>query len=88
MVTTITVVLQGAMDEKARRDHIAALRTLSKHQEAPDVTSSNDATTVILTTTQSIQSIVDGIKFGKVTRVDERKRTITIRPGQLNKPGT
>ena len=88
LVTTITVILQGAMDEKARRDHIAALRTLSKHQEAPDVTSSNDATTVILTTTQSIQSIVDGIKFGKVTRVDERKRTITIRPGQLNKPGT
>jgi len=86
--TSITVVLQGAMDEKARRDHIAALRVLAKGDDAPDVTSSNDATTVILTTTQSIQSIVDGIKFGKVTRIDERKRTITVVPGQLNKPGS
>jgi hypothetical protein len=87
VLTSITVVLQGAMDEKARRDHIAALRILAKTDEVPDVTSSNDATTVILTTTQSIQSIVDGIKFGKVTRLDERKRTITVVPGQLNKPG-
>ena len=60
----------------------------AKGDDAPDVTSSNDATTVILTTTQSIQSIVDGIKFGKVTRIDERKRTITVVPGQLNKPGS
>ena len=88
VVTTITVVLQGAMDEKARRDHIAVLRTLANSKDVPDVTSSNDATTVILTTAQSIQSIVDGIKFGKVTRIDERKRTITVRPGQRNKPGS
>ncbi len=88
LVTTITVVLQGAMDEKERRDHIAALRTLTQTKDAPDFTASNDATTVILTTTRSIQSIVDGIKFGKVTRIDERKRTITVTPGQNNKPGT
>ena len=82
LVTTITVVLQGAMDEKARRGHIAALRGLAKSDEAPDVTSSNDATTVILTTAQPLQTIIDGIKFGKVTGIDERKRTITVTPGQ------
>ena len=82
LVTTITVVLQGAMDEKARRGHIAALRGLAKSDESPDVTSSNDATTVILTTAQSLQTIIDGIKFGKVTGIDERKRTITVTPGQ------
>jgi len=88
VITSITVVLQGAMDEEARRTHIAVLRTLAKTKDVPDVTSSNDATTVILTTTQSIESIVDGIKFGKVTRIDERKRTITVQPGQRNKPGS
>ncbi len=84
LVTTITVVLQGAMDEKERRDHIAALRTLTQTKDVPDFTASNDATTVILTTTLPIQSIVDGITFGKVTRVDELKRTITVSPGQNN----
>ena len=82
VATSITVVLQGAIDEKARRDHIATLRILAKSDEVPDVTSSNDATTVILSTSQSIQTLVDGIKFGKVTRIDERKRTITGVPGQ------
>ena len=82
VATSITVVLQGSIDEKARRDHIATLRILAKSDEVPDVTSSNDATTVILSTSQSIQVIVDGIKFGKVTRIDERKRTITVVPGQ------
>lgn len=82
VATSITVVLQGAIDEKARRDHIATLRILAKSDEVPDVTSSNDATTVILSTSQSIQTLVDGIKFGKVTRIDERKRTITVVPGQ------
>ena len=82
VVTSITVVLQGAIDEKARRDHIATLRSLAKSDEVPDVTSSNDATTIILSTSQSIQAIVDGITFGKVTRIDERKRTITVVPGQ------
>ena len=81
-MTSITVVLQGAIDEKARRDHIATLRSLAKSDEVPDVTSSNDATTIILSTSQSIQAIVDGITFGKVTRIDERKRTITVVPGQ------
>ena len=75
-------MLQGALDEKARRDHIATLRILAKSDEVPDVTSSNAATTVILSTSQSLQTLVDGIKFGKVTRIDERKRTITVVPGQ------
>jgi len=85
--TTITVLIQGTLDETARKDHIAALRTLAKSEEVPDVTSSNDATTVILTTSQPLQAIVDGIKFGKVSRIDERKRSITVIPGQRNKPG-
>ncbi len=80
ITTTLTVILQGSLDEATRKEHIAALRVLAKAETTPEVTSSDDATTVILKTSLPLQAIVDGVKFGKVIRIDERQRSITVDP--------
>jgi hypothetical protein len=82
ITTTLTVILQGSLDEATRKEHIAALRILAKAETAPEVTSSDDATTIILKTSLPLQAIVDGVKFGKVVRIDERQRSITVDPGK------
>lgn len=86
VTTTLTVILQGPLDEATRKDHIASLRVLAKSATAPEVTSSDDATTVILKTSLPLQSIVDGVKFGKVIKIDERQRSITVVPGKPKPP--
>jgi len=75
---TVVVVIRGPLDEVTRGDLIARLRTIGGVNTAPEVTTSDDATTVILKSKLALRQFADKITFGKVAEFSQTRSLITV----------
>ena len=75
---TVVVVIRGPLDDVTRGNLIAQLRTLSGTSGPPEITTSDDATTVILKSKLAPRQFADKIPFGKVAEFSQARSLITI----------
>lgn len=75
---TVVVVIRGPLDDVTRGDLVARLRTIGGVNAAPEVTTSDDATTVILKSKLALRQFADKITFGKVTEFSQTRSLITV----------